>query len=476
MGKNLLEVGGEPLLVRAIRMAGEIKPGDVQVHVSTDSQEMADLAEMFGAKVYRREGWLAADGSTVDEVVTDFLREYWNLDDPLLVFQPTVVAEEKVMVQALKDLWDWGLMHKPTALAIKPHGLVWGGHPSAPPERVNSQSMDDRHGQEIGIRYYPPGSKSGVIEEVKFTVDTFIDIDTPEDLVSARALVQKSKTILFRVRYGGLVGSGHLYRALAIAKELQHHHILFDFTDEQPAEFPFLVVERGSEYATPSLIINDALDTSEEKMLDMRFTAPVITFEDQGPGARYADAVVNALYANGATAYTGSDYAILRPEFQDSGFSRKGILVTFGGTDSLDLTTRVAGILGNRAEYVKPPYSSTPNLVSTITNPSMGALMNNSSVIITSAGRTVFEAAACGTPAIVLAQNAREATHSHLGIEHGNLYLGLANFVTNDQILHAVNAFTADYALQDEMAARAKESIDGKGLQRVISLVNEVIA
>ena len=389
------------------------------------------------------------------------------------------------MTQALRDFWAWATENarsEPVALAIQPHGLIWDGVRMGGPDRLNTQDRLDNHPlQEIGIRFYPAGSwKTGAVRKIRFTSDEFVDIDTPQDLAAARHLIKKSKTIIFRIIYGPLIGTGHLYRSLAIAQELQHHNILFSFaSDERPFDFPFAVIPDYADYPRASLIVNDALDTDEQRMLSLKQRAPVVTFEDQGSGAKHADAIVNALYMRGLPGeYTGSDYAILRPEFQDSGFSRKGILVSFGGADPLGLTARVAGILGSRATYVRPPYtslpiSSPPDLVK---DPSMGALMNSHSVIVTSGGRTVFEAAACGTPAIVIAQNAREATHSHLSVEHGNVFLGIAPFVTNEEILNAVNALDNNYGLQDEMAHRAAMSIDGKGLKRVVRIINEVMA
>ena len=480
VGKNLLDVGGDPLVVRAIKMAEQIKPGEVDIHVSSDSEEILSLAEMFGARTYLRTD-LIDDVSTVDEVVNAFYWDHHDQTQPLIVLQPTVVAEEKEMVEALKNLWLWGShISEPTALGVTPHSLIWGGGRGSPP-RSQSQDFGKFPLQEIGIRYYPQDLEDyTAVTAIRHVEGTFIDIDTPEDLVAARALAKRTKTILFRARMGGMVGSGHYYRTLAIAKELQHHDILFELIGwDQPNSFPFKLMNEGEMYPQPlSLIINDTLDTSEHQMLQLRGIAPVISFEDHGEGARHADAVVNALYPSNdlSNEFVGSDYAILRPEFQDSGFSRKGILVTFGGTDSLNLTARVASLLGPRAQYIKPPYSSTPLDFHTVKNRSMGAMLNNSSVVVTSAGRTVFEAAMCGTPAIVIAQNAREATHSHLGLEHGNVFLGYGPLVNNDQILRAVNAFEEDYSFQDEMSYKASLSIDGKGLQRVMNLISEVMA
>ncbi|MCW1004744.1 hypothetical protein OJ912_11105, partial [Streptococcus anginosus] len=67
------------------------------------------------------------------------------------------------------------------------------------------------------------------------------------------------------------------------------------------------------------ILINDILDTSIDykqmlKQRDLR----IINFEDIGPGADLADAVINDLYApqkKGSQYYWGSPYYIIRDEF-----------------------------------------------------------------------------------------------------------------------------------------------------------------
>ena len=80
-----------------------------------------------------------------------------------------------------------------------------------------------------------------------------------------------------------------------------------------------------------------------------RYVKRLVTFEDLGEGARLADAVVNAIYEGASphgNVYSGKGYVCLRDEFlitqpsEDSDEVRR-ILVTFGGTDPLDLTARV---------------------------------------------------------------------------------------------------------------------------------------
>ena len=80
----------------------------------------------------------------------------------------------------------------------------------------------------------------------------------------------------------------------------------------------------------------------------------------------------------------------------------------------------------------------------------MAAEMLAADLAITSAGRTVYEAATTGTPVVVLAANAREATHAHLGPETGVVFLGSARSSTASSIVPVVRRMLADYKLRSE--------------------------
>lgn len=59
-GKNILPLGGIPLLGRSIRVAQQV-PGVEKIFVSTDSDAIAAVARQFGAEVIRRPDELASD-------------------------------------------------------------------------------------------------------------------------------------------------------------------------------------------------------------------------------------------------------------------------------------------------------------------------------------------------------------------------------------------------------------------------------
>jgi spore coat polysaccharide biosynthesis predicted glycosyltransferase SpsG len=93
--------------------------------------------------------------------------------------------------------------------------------------------------------------------------------------------------------------------------------------------------------------------------------------------------------------------------------------------------------------------------------------MAEADLILTSAGRTVYEAAATGTPVIVLAQNAREATHAHLGYATGVVFLGIGSLVDDDQILAMAERLLENAALREELSHRLRASIDAAGATRI---------
>lgn len=90
--KNIKNLNGKPLLAYSIDAAKEAKLFDV-VHVSTDSEEYAGIAEEYGAEVpFLRNPVTASDTAGTWDVVRYVLKEYKarnELFDVVTVLQPT---------------------------------------------------------------------------------------------------------------------------------------------------------------------------------------------------------------------------------------------------------------------------------------------------------------------------------------------------------------------------------------------------
>ena len=265
------------------------------------------------------------------------------------------------------------------------------------------------------------------------------------------------KHIHFNVIAGHDVGTGHVHRVKTLADALQHHDITAAVwgPDTDLGWIP------QDDVWEADLIINDRLDTRPQ-------LGRHINFEDHGEGARHADAVVNALYPTKlGNELTGPDWAVLRPEFQSvpqyEVRDTERVLVMFGGTDPSNLYGLASDALKGRSMWLPSDFDS------------VAEAMWHCDVLVTSAGRTVYEAARVGIPSVVLAQNNREATHGHLGSDSGNVYLGLGRLVSRGRLRSTVDGLLAAPKLRAELSERGRGLVDGRGVGRVVSLVDRVL-
>ncbi len=330
--------------------------------------------------------------------------------------------------------------------------------------------------REVGVRVFASPDMSGETPQgiVEVGEREGADIDNIWELAAA----QPARNIQFHTTGNQKIGHGHIHRSLALAAELQHHDILFHVTDTDD-EARQLIEDAGWEfteigYPFADLVILDQLDNSVETVT--RFKAGgalVVTIEDLGPGAAYADLVINSLYPlHLGTEKTGGRWADLRSEFlslppypirhsENSGDWR--LLLMFGGTDPSGLGEKFGKWF---------PWAT---LVERGADISVAWEMTQHDVLITSAGRTVYEAAAVGIPSIVVAANPREARHAHLGWEHGNVFLGHGRLVSESMVRNTVNELLNHDDLRREMSDRGREQVDGLGLQRIAFQVDGLL-
>ena len=95
-------------------------------------------------------------------------------------------------------------------------------------------------------------------------------------------------------------------------------------------------------------------------------------------------------------------------------------------------------------------------------------------LIFTSAGRTTFEVAAIGVPAIVLCQNERETSHFFASEKNGFLNLGLGYKITDESVLEAFER-VLDFNIRTFMHERMLETDLKNGKKRVIDLIKKTI-
>ena len=305
---------------------------------------------------------------------------------------------------------------------------------------------------------------------------------------------------------------GHIYRCLTLAYNLTGHEIVFVTKKEhqeglkklQDSHMKVHTIEDDNDLYSfikewkPDIIVNDCLNTEAEYIETLKsMVNRVITLEDIGSGAELAHASINALYEDntmGGNYYWGEKYVCLKDEFliaPTSSYSEevKNVVVIFGGSDPSNFTERIYNLAQNT-------HSSFPNIHYDFI---LGAGYNNSEgnidslpelninvvqdvkrisdylskadLAFTSQGRTVFELACVGVPAIVLAQNERETKHTFAQMHNGFLNLGLGVNVNDDTIEKTYRFIVETPQIRKEMRELMLKHDLRKGIERVTQLI-----
>jgi spore coat polysaccharide biosynthesis predicted glycosyltransferase SpsG/CMP-N-acetylneuraminic acid synthetase len=500
-----------------------------RVVVSTDDEEIALLSERFGAEVLYRPPHLAEDAVPLDPVIAHAVDAAEEKDgesfDIVLTVQPTSPLVRPADIAQAIDCF----RNSPdldTVLSVtEDRHLTWTVcEGKAVPEyraRVNRQLLPPRFretGAIIACRraQLRLGTRIGTnIELLELPQSRSIDIDSIADLQLCESLLSRRRVVFTVVGYPA-VGLGHAYRALMLAHELVQLDI--SFVCERRSEiaanlireknYSVHVCENGELLKAvldlePDLVINDILDTDSAYVSGLRqYGCRVINFEDLGPGGDQAHLVVNALYdeSNLQTHLVGARYFCLRDEFLFAPVQKKNdvvkrVLITFGGVDENNLTTRVFRLIvslckRNEVEInivVGPGYAHHAALKSTVEQAAyskvvitaatsrISALMAQADLAITSGGRTVFELASLQIPIMVICQNPRELTHRFASWDNGVLNLGLHDQVSDAQIIDKFETLRSDLTLRQEMCLRAASCDLTSGKRRVIAAILAVL-
>lgn len=494
--KNLRLLGHKPLLYYSINNALKSKFG-IDIFVSSEDDEILNTAEKFGAKTHKRNENIADDKTTLDPVIYDCYLHAKNIEEKeyhiIITMQPTSpLLLTKSLDKAIQKIINDNEIDTIIAAKDATH-LSWKKEndkylPNYT-ERVNRQyltpefietgaflitrndiiSENNRIGKNVDLALLSGGEK--------------IDIDTYEDWNLCEYYL-KRKHILFVVTGNNNVGLGHVYNTLLIANDILNHDVTF--LSDNKSELAFNVIKSKNFHViiqqnddiiddikliNPDVIINDRLDTSKDYMLQLKKQSyKVVNFEDLGIGCEEADIVINAIYPEKhylPNHYFGHDYFILRDEFilselKDVKQDVKNILITFGGVDPNNYTQKVIRTINKYciennikitviAGFGYEKYGTIdeyPNVTIKQNISNISDYMLKADLIFTSAGRTVYEVASIGTPAIVMEQNKREMTHFFASSEFGFSNLGLGNEVEDSDL------FTEFIRLVDSFESR----------------------
>lgn len=522
--KNVRMLGGKPLIRHAIDTALQVLPVG-RVVVVTDDAEIAEAAELGGAVVVLETFATPPEEPLDTKIVRNlpFLRSLGAGEaDPVLTVQPTSPLLKAATIRSAIELFDDSAVRSVLTVADDQH-LRWhaneSGHivPSYA-ARVNRQLLPLEYRETGGVIAARLGdieqSGTRVIEPARvlpLSPDEAVDIDTFSDLYAAAHLLSR-KRIAIRVDASRQLGMGHAYRMLAFAAEMARHDLTIylsasaELGQQLFASYPYRVelVADEADFVSrvaltqPDLVVFDVLDTTAALVAEVRGAAPsckIISFEDRGTGATAVDLLVTEFISNPAVPadrkLEGIEYAILSPAFEtevspssDPAATVAEVLVLFGGTDPSGLAVRTltslarVGFSGQvtvaRGLGAAPidlnslqPLPYELSVLDDVKN--MPAVMKRADVAFTSAGRTVIELLSRGVPAICLAQNEKELTHTHATAENGVWSLGLGTQVSDPDLDAAAHSMLTDAELRISYALRARAAGAKRRNRRTIS-------
>ncbi|QCO04521.1 UDP-2,4-diacetamido-2,4,6-trideoxy-beta-L-altropyranose hydrolase [Azospirillum argentinense] len=342
--------------------------------------------------------------------------------------------------------------------------------------------------------------------------------------------------VLFRADAGASIGAGHVMRCLAVAEAVQElggdglfaaaslppalderlraagmavHRI-----DAAPGSAADLAATRAiAVEAGTTAIVLDGYGFSEGWRAGLAETGlPILAFDDAGMGEPiHAGLIVNAApdaaslpYRKGnpdARLLLGPGYAPLRREVREAAAAakppleeRRGLLVTFGGSDPLGLTAPVIERLAPRlppgvwldvavggavrdAAAVEAAAGRFKDSVRLHRDtPRMGHLMAHAGLAVSAAGTTTGELAAIGTPAVLvtIADNQLEAARQSEALGWCALVAGQTEGAP-ERIADVSLELWADPARRRTMAGKLAGIVDGQGALRIARALGEAI-
>lgn len=526
--KNFKQLDGKPLVAHTVETALACDAFEA-VYVSTESEALADVARAYGATVpFTRPERLSAADVLLHEVVDDALDQLaaagavtYTDTTPVVVLQPNVPFRRTRDIDAALRRFEHG--HEAVISVVEETGFYWRErdgqlHPSFA-ERTVRDDLETTYRETGSINVTTPrlladgtrvGDSPGYVVTDRLSA---LAVDSVFDLWLAERLADGPR-IVFRVDGGDDIGMGHVSRCLTLAAELREMlrcRVAFVADTAYPAGVDRLrdaghevhAVDDASirdvEALAPDVVFLDVLTTDTAALRDLsKSVAAVISLEPSADTAASADFVIDPISPSsetGANHLAGPEYLVLREEFRDHDThiadEVDNVLFTFGGSDPAGLSIQACQAVADddTRDYrlvLGPGFGSESALDDVLTAcehvtvqrvvDDMGAQMAWADIAVASGGRTAFELAATGTPAVIVAQNDREHQRMTRFEGYGIVdYLGHASTVSPADIRDGIEALAADRERRQRLSERGQSLIDGDGTRRILDLVYDLL-
>ena len=317
-----------------------------------------------------------------------------------------------------------------------------------------------------------------------------------------------------------ILGMGHIYRALVLAKMAARDlGWLVSFALKNHTEGIAVIAQ----YDFPLEILNDGdlpggewdvvvvdqldIDVSEIKALKSR-SRFVVSLDDTGPGHYETNLAFNALYRCKATRPDGSltnslfgfDYLVIDPAFAEQSYvlrdQVKNVFLTQGGSDTYGVVSQLVDTLSpwldnytgiNLHVHTGPAFRFDANLETSlghIKSPTfwhqnisdMAGLFGKMDIAISAGGMMACELAATGIPLILVTAEEKELeTTAEFAAKEIAVVLGKYSKNIDGPLYSELDRLVANVQDRERLSSSARQNIDGTGATRILSKIKELL-
>ena len=514
--QNIRLVNGKPLIYYIIKKCQSITSANIVI--STDSEEIKELAVLYGVNWVDRPKKLTKDNTPIEKIVYNSLiqleRENINYKKCLVLNPHYPLIQTETINKFFSKLnnkidtvygfekdneIEYNEIDKKLKLKSIRKNIVekWKIVSfNCKPFLLKKKFTNSKYGIELK-------------KEEKFSPESYHDFGNLENIVGR-------KKILARVDGSKSIGLGHIYNMLTILNQFRNEEILILMDNEKSLGkekfkenlYNVKLFKNKKEVFSeikkfkPDIIFNDILNTSQKYMKELKKEEKfLVNFEDLGEGRKYADLVFNPIFSSKSKLLNenyGSEFACVRDEFRIFERSKirrkiKKISITLGGVDNNNYTHKITQIIYEN-KILKDVtiniilgfgFKHKEKLIKLINlmkkkkykiiiiekTDFISKYILDSDFIIASNGRTIFEIASLKIPMISLSVNSRERQHNFVNETKTGYQINIIKSSIEKELINSISnmkKFEKRKLFLDNL-----EKIDLKnGIVRVVNMIN----
>ena len=514
--QNIRLVNGKPLIYYIIKKCQEISSADI--FISTDSEEIKELAVFYGVNWLDRPNKLTKDNTSIEKIVYNSLIQLQKKEinyKKCLVLNPhyPLIKKETInkffskLTNKINTIYgfqkdneiEYNEIDKKQKLKSIKSNIIekWKIVSfNCKPFLLKGNFNTSKYGIEL---------KKGE----KFSPESYHDFGNLENILGR-------KKILARVDGSKSIGLGHIYNMLTILNQFRNEEILILMDDKNSLGkekfkenlYNVKLVKNQTEVFSeikkfnPDIIFNDILNTKRKYMKELKKGENfIINFEDLGEGRKEANLVINPIFSTTkklSNEYYGSKFACVRDEFrifERTKIRRKieKISITLGGTDNNNYTYKIVEIIYKNKilanitiniilgfgfkhkeklmKLINLMKEQKYKIVIIEKTDFISKYILDSDFVFASNGRTIFEIASLKIPMISLSVNSRERQHNFVNETKTGYQINMVKSSIEKELINSINNITKFE--KRKLFSKNLEKFDLKnGIERVVHLIN----